>query len=34
MNLVRAVRAQAERAGLACDPAAAAVLDGQKWRRA
>ncbi|MFE0906105.1 hypothetical protein ACFW3Y_23025, partial [Streptomyces rochei] len=34
LNLVRAVRAQAERAGLAGDPAAAAVLDGQKWRRA
>ncbi|MGY0066902.1 hypothetical protein ACWZEH_08710 [Streptomyces sp. QTS137] len=34
LNLVRAVRAQAERARLAGDPAAAAVLDGQKWRRA
>ncbi|MFZ4250444.1 transcriptional regulator, partial [Streptomyces griseoincarnatus] len=34
LDMVRAVRAQAERAGLAGDQAAAAVLDVQKWRRA
>ncbi|WP_328493487.1 hypothetical protein OHS59_12535 [Streptomyces sp. NBC_00414] len=34
LNLVRVVRAQAERAGLAGDPAAAAVLDVHKWQRA
>ncbi|MEW2310663.1 hypothetical protein AB0918_18815 [Streptomyces sp. NPDC006864] len=33
-GLVRAVRVQAERAGLAGDPAVAAVLDVQKWERA
>ncbi|MFG2979445.1 hypothetical protein ACGFYY_41475, partial [Streptomyces sp. NPDC048331] len=34
LKVVRAVRNQAEEAGLAGDPAAAAVLDEQKWRRA
>ncbi|WP_327743428.1 hypothetical protein OHO28_08950 [Streptomyces europaeiscabiei] len=34
LSLVRVVRAQAERAGLAGDPAVAAVLDVHKWRRA
>ncbi|MEG3631947.1 hypothetical protein [Streptomyces poriticola] len=34
LKLVRVVWAQAERAGLAGDPAAAAVLDEQTWRRA
>ncbi|MEV7020054.1 hypothetical protein AB0N57_30830, partial [Streptomyces sp. NPDC093991] len=34
LKLVRVVWAQAERAGLAGDPAAAAVLDEQTWQRA